>query len=448
MTWMLIMKRKSNTTRYNNFLPAHLSILKTPPSYLAFTMAISISVGIFIAIAWSYFGKLDVQATTQGKLIVSGRTQTIQAFELSRLQQIHVEDGQQVKQGDPLLSVKVLGVDQDIVSLHYQKNFHASEEMIHHALLNQQQIETSPRYPQLSLTEQVQAKLSYQTIKKEYETLLNEIANEVQLNRVNYQARERELKDINILMHNIKKRLDAHTALNQKQLISQKEFLEQERELLLARKEKTAKQSELSILNSQHHALREKQNRINAQKHQEWYEKYQQAKFKFVSLEQELIKNQERNQLEIIRAPVDGTVQQIAIYTLGAVLQPAQQLMVIVPNNHVQLAEVKILNKDIGFIQEGLKADVKIDAFPYTRYGTIEGELLSISRDSTQDENLGLVYLAQIGLSSKQLLVEGEHIELTPGLSIVAEIKTDKRRLIDYLLSPINEYTSTAMREK
>ena len=186
---MLIMKRKSNTTRYNSFLPAHLSILKTPPSYLAFTMAISISVGIFIAIAWSYFGKLDVQATTQGKLIVSGRTQTIQAFELSRLQQIHVEDGQQVKQGDPLLSVKVLGVDQDIVSLHYQKNFHASEEMIHHALLNQQQIETSPRYPQLSLTEQVQAKLSYQTIKKEYETLLNEIANEVQLNRVNYQAR-------------------------------------------------------------------------------------------------------------------------------------------------------------------------------------------------------------------------------------------------------------------
>ncbi|MBG5881535.1 HlyD family type I secretion periplasmic adaptor subunit [Providencia alcalifaciens] len=448
MTRMLTMKKKPTLSRYNSFLPAHLAILKTPPSYLAFTIAISISVGIFIAIAWSYFGKLDVQATTQGKLIVSGRTQTIQAFELSRLQQIHVEDGQQVKQGDPLLSVKVLGVDQDILSQHYQKNFHASEEMIHHALLNQQSIEISAYYSQLSAAEQTQAQLSYQTIKKEYETLLNEITNEIQLNRVNFQARERELKDINILMNNIKKRLDAHTALSQKQLISQKEFLEQERELLLARKEKTTKQSELSILNSQHHALLEKQDRINAQKHQEWHEKYQQAKFKFVSLEQELIKNQERNQLEVIRAPVDGTVQQIAVYTLGAVLQPAQQLMVIVPNNHVQLAEVKILNKDIGFIQEGLKADVKIDAFPYTRYGTIEGEVLSISRDSTQDDNLGLVYLAQIGLSSKQLLVEGEQIEMTPGLSIVAEIKTDKRRLIDYLLSPINEYTATAMREK
>ncbi|WP_265494821.1 HlyD family type I secretion periplasmic adaptor subunit, partial [Providencia heimbachae] len=198
----------------------------------------------------------------------------------------------------------------------------------------------------------------------------------------------------------------------------------------------------------QHHALKEKTNRIKAQKYQEWDEKYKQAEFKHVSIEQELLKNQERNQLEIIRAPVDGTIQQLATYTIGAVLQPAQQLMVIVPNNDVQLAEVKILNKDIGFIQEGQIASVKVDAFPYTRYGTIEGEILSISRDSTQDENLGLVFLGQIGLAKKDLQVEGETIELTSGLSIVAEIKTDKRRIIDYLLSPINEYTSNAMREK
>lgn len=74
--------------------------------------------------------------------------------------------------------------------------------------------------------------------------------------------------------------------------------------------------------------------------------------------------------------------------------------------------------------------------------------MISVSRDSTLDENLGLVFLGQIGLKQKELVVDGESIELTPGLSIVAEIKTDKRRIIDYLLSPINEYTSNAMREK
>ncbi|MEX6313361.1 HlyD family type I secretion periplasmic adaptor subunit [Providencia manganoxydans] len=204
----------------------------------------------------------------------------------------------------------------------------------------------------------------------------------------------------------------------------------------------------MTILDSQYHALQEKLNRLQTQKNQECYEKYRQAEFKHASAEQELAKNQEREQLEIIRSPVDGTIQQLATYTLGAVLQPAQQLMVIVPSNDVQLAEVKILNKDIGFIREGQSATVKIDAFPYTRYGTIEGEVLSISRDSTQDEQLGLVFLGQISLNKKSLLVEGNTIELTPGLSVTTEIKTEKRRVIDYLLSPIQEYTSTAMREK
>ncbi|MBP1427789.1 HlyD family type I secretion periplasmic adaptor subunit, partial [Providencia rettgeri] len=276
----------------------------------------------------------------------------------------------------------------------------------------------------------------------------NELNNEIQLNTVNQQARKDELLTINSLIVNIKKRLDAHHSLTKKQLISQKEFLEQERELLIAKKEKVTKLSELSILKSQYQALNEKVGRIKAQKNQEWDEKYKQADFKRASLEQELLKNKERNQLEIIRAPVDGTIQQLATHTIGAVLQPAQQLMAVVPNNHVQLAEIKILNKDIGFIHEGLRAEVKIDAFPYTRYGTVEGEVISVSRDSTLDENLGLVFLGQIGLKQKELVVDGESIELTPGLSIVAEIKTDKRRIIDYLLSPINEYTSNAMREK
>ncbi|EPL9572427.1 HlyD family type I secretion periplasmic adaptor subunit [Providencia rettgeri] len=442
------MKQRLEKVRYNSFLPSHLAILKTPPSYLASCVAISISLGVFIAIIWSFFGKLDIQATTQGKLIVSGRTQQIQAFELSRLQYIHVADGQHVKQGDPLFTVNVLGVDQDIHSLHYQRNFQRIETLIYQALLSQQSIAQFPLFNALSEEEQTSALASYQTQKIEFDSLINEISNEIQLNTVSQHARKNELKTINSLILNIKKRLEAHQSLSQKQIISQKEFLEQERELLITQKEKTTKLSELSILDSQHHALIKKRDRIKAQKNQEWDEKYKQAAFKQVSLDQELLKNQERNQLEIIRAPVDGTVQQLATHTIGAVLQPAQQLMAIVPNNDVQLAEIKILNKDIGFIHEGLKAEVKIDAFPYTRYGTIDGEILSISRDSTQDENLGLVFLGQIGLQQKSLLVDGEKIELTPGLSIVAEIKTDKRRVIDYLLSPINEYTSNAMREK
>jgi len=442
------MKLGSANTRYHHFLPSHLALLKNPPSYLALITAITISIGILLAIVWSYIGKLDIQATAQGKLVVSGHTQFIQAFELSRLQHIYVTNGQTVKQGDPLLRVNVLGVSQDILTLNYQISFQKIEKLVHHALLEETHPKFAHEFSQLLAPEQQRVLKSYQNLKNEYDALIKETENEMALNRTHYSARTHELKDVNALLNNIQKRLDAHRMLSKKHLISQKEFLEHEKELLMAKKEKTAKLSELTILNNQYDSLQEKRHRLQTQKRQEWYEKYRQAEFKQDSAEQELLKHQEREQLKIVRSPVDGTVQQLATYTLGAVLQPTQQLMVIVPNKDVQLAEVKILNKDIGFIREGQNVTVKIDAFPYTRYGTIEGEVVSISRDSTQDEQLGLVFLGQIALKKKNLFVEGEKIELTPGLSVTTEIKTEKRRIIDYLLSPIQEYTTTAMREK
>ncbi|HGJ5875696.1 MAG TPA: HlyD family efflux transporter periplasmic adaptor subunit [Arsenophonus sp.] len=116
----------------------------------------------------------------------------------------------------------------------------------------------------------------------------------------------------------------------------------------------------------------------------------------------------------MVRSPVTGTVQQLTTYILGAVLHPAQNLMVIVSDNDVQFAEVKILNKDIGFIHPVQKVTVKVDAFPYTRYGTIDGEVLSISRDSAQDEQLGLIFPAQISLKQNNLMVDGHSIDIPP----------------------------------
>lgn len=92
-------------------------------------------------------------------------------------------------------------------------------------------------------------------------------------------------------------------------------------------------------------------------------------------------------------APVDGVVQQLAVHTLGGVVQPAQQLMVIVPDGMALEAEVMVLNKDVGFVYRGQEVEIKIDAFPYTRYGTISGKLAYVSRDSVENEQFGLVFL-------------------------------------------------------
>ncbi|AVT67882.1 hypothetical protein B5S57_12070 [Vibrio anguillarum] len=104
--------------------------------------------------------------------------------------------------------------------------------------------------------------------------------------------------------------------------------------------------------------------------------------------------------------------------------------------------------KFIGFIYAGQPVTLKIDAFPYTRYGTLSATLVHVSRDSTMDEQLGLVFPAQVQLLNHTIEVDGASVALLPGMSVVAEIKTDQRRIIDYLLSPIREYQAEALREK
>lgn len=440
--------KKINHAKHYEFLPSHLALIKSPPSLFAIITAVTLSVGIIATLLWAYIGKLDVQATTMGRLIVSGHSQVIQAVEQSRLIHLYIKEGQHVEQGEPLLGMNVLGVSQDILSLGHQIDFYTNESLLYSALLQKSPPETQTAFNILSLEQQQKLSSNYQSIKNEFDSAITGIDIEINIADTNINTKNNELKILSSLLHNIQQRLDAHKQLSQKKIISQNEYREKEKELLLTQKEITQKKSEKMILNAQKEGLIEKLNSIRIQKAQEWYEKHKQSEFQIIKLEQEFYKTEEREQLEIIRSPVTGTIQELSIYTIGAVLQPAQKLMVIVPDNDVQIAEVKILNKDIGFIREGQTVTVKVDTFPYTRYGTIDGKILSISRDSTHDEKLGLVFIGQISLDKNSLNVEGTKVELTPGLSIVAEIKTDQRRVIDYVLSPVREYMSEAMREK
>lgn len=446
--WLTKKKPHHKAEHHYTFLPAHLALAHRPPSPFARLTAITLSLGVLAALLWAYWGKLDVQATATGRLVVSGRSQVIQSYEQSRVLSIHVKDGQRVKQGAPLLTLDTLGVNQDITRLISQAEFQTNELIRYRALLNGQPLSQDPMFVALSTEQQDVVQENYLSEKNEFDSTLASIVAEMRVNRTSQAARQ---SDINALMHlteNISQRLAARKKLNQVKVIGHIEYLEQEKELLEVQRQVAQQRAELEVLKSQYQTLEERQTGFKAQKQREWLEKRRQAKLQLAALDQELSKVREREQLEIIRSPVDGTVQQLSVYTLGAVLQPAQNLMIIVPENDVQQAEVQILNKDVGFVYPGQSVTVKVDAFPYTRYGTIDAELLSISRDSTTDEKLGLVFPAQVHLNTNNILIDGQRVELTPGMSVVAEIKTDKRRVIDYLLSPIREYQAEALRER
>jgi hemolysin D len=165
-------------------------------------------------------------------------------------------------------------------------------------------------------------------------------------------------------------------------------------------------------------------------------------------LAQELLKAEHRDETMRLIAPVGGTVQQLAVHTVGGVVTPAQPLLVIVPGDNALEVEVFVENKDIGFVHAGQAAEVKVETFPFTKYGTVPGKVIQVSRDAIQDEKRGLVYAARVKLARATLDVEGNSVNLTPGMAVTAEIKTGRRRVIEYFLSPLLQYGDESLRER
>ena len=173
-----------------------------------------------------------------------------------------------------------------------------------------------------------------------------------------------------------------------------------------------------------------------------------QAALKRQQLTQERSKADQRRRLTQLVAPVDGTVQQVAVHTAGGVVTPAQVLMVIVPRDAQVTAEVVIDNKDIGFVNAGQPAVIKLETFAYTRYGTVAATVSRVSADAVSDDQRGAIFPAVLALQQTQLDVDGKRIGLSPGMNLSAEIATGQRRVIDYLLSPVRQALGESLRER
>ena len=177
-------------------------------------------------------------------------------------------------------------------------------------------------------------------------------------------------------------------------------------------------------------------------------ERHAQATSKRQQLTQELSKTEQRSRLTQLTAPVAVTVQQLAVHTEGGVVTPAQVLMVIVPNDAQVSAEVVIDNKDIGFVKAGQVVAVKLETFPFTRYGTVDAEVKSVTADAVTDEKRGAIFPALLALKQSAINVDGKRIKLSPGMNVTAEIKTGKRRVIEYLLSPVQRAVGESLKER
>jgi hemolysin D len=162
---------------------------------------------------------------------------------------------------------------------------------------------------------------------------------------------------------------------------------------------------------------------------------------------EELKKARDKAAMTVLVAPDTGVVQQLQVNTLGGVVKPADPLMIIVPEGGELVVEARLLNRDAGFVRAGQAVEIKLEAFPFTKYGVLEGRVEHVSRDAVEDEKEGLVFPAIVKLTKPWLQVGGRRAFVAPGLAATAEVKTGRRKIIEYLLSPLSRRVNEAGRE-
>jgi hemolysin D len=429
------------------FLPAALSLQETPvhpaPRRTAWVLC-----GLFlIALLWSIFGKIDIVAVAHGRIIVSERSKTVQPLEAGVIRQVHVKDGDQVVAGQVLIELDPTNASADSASVGEQLAAAQSELQRTTALLDALRQNKTP-----TLTD---TKAVSNTVAQQLQTEWQDITAKLAKLSSEQARRQAEMATVNATIAKLEATLPLakQRELDVKGLAEQgfmsshlaqdrtRERIELERDLTTQRARRQEAQAAAFEATQAQAAYRAETQRLLT-------ERQAQAHTKQEQLSQEQNKAQAKTRLTQLTAPTSGTVQQLVVHTTGGVVTPAQVLMVIVPKDAEVTAEVIVDNKDIGFVQAGQASTIKLETFPFTRYGTVDAQVKTVAADAVNDEKRGAIFPALLTLKSSTLNVDGKRVNLAPGMNLSAEIKTGQRRIISYLFNPVHKALDESLGER
>jgi hemolysin D len=448
----------------HEFLPAALEIMEKPPSPGLRWLLITLCALFSIALLWSFIGKVDVVAVASGKTLPVANVKIIQPIEIGSVRAIRVKNGQHVKKGELLIELDptLAGADQAQASQGLLSSRIA--EARGNALMAYLRGQPARFMPPPGATSEIAAIQSQMiaSLIAEYEAQQSSLLQARAEKAAELAGSAAEIQKLQQSLPLIDQGYAARKELTDKGYFSKIRLLdyEQQRVELINNidvQRSNAAKARAAMLNidAQLATLRATFGKTAITDLAE-------AEDNSALRTQELQKTARRRAFQEIRSPVDGIVQQLALATIGGIVQPAQALMVIVPDGADIQVEVMIQNKDIGFVREGQGVRIKLEAFPFTDYGLIPGILETISSDAIdtgtersqqRDEKSrpveqGLVYSARIRMQRSTIRVAGKDQIIGPGLAVQAEIKTGERRIIDYLLSPIAKTMDEAGRER
>ncbi|WP_435273852.1 HlyD family type I secretion periplasmic adaptor subunit [Psychrobium sp. nBUS_13] len=272
---------------------------------------------------------------------------------------------------------------------------------------------------------------------QQYQAQLKNLQSAFKRSKAQQQAVNEVIRKLEQTLPIVTTRRNSIKNLQDKQFASQNTLLELEQELIQQTHDLAAEKQRYQQAVAAAEEAFQQIELLKAQSRREQLTATMEAQRQISGLQEELTKANNLNAQQILYAPVSGQVQELKVATLGGVVTEAQQLMLIVPKEERLDVEVFLENKDIGFVEEGMATEIKIHTFPFTKYGVIDGEVMTISDDAIVDEKRGLIYGMRIMMKRSTIEVNGKTVKLMPGMSVTTEFRTGKRRIIEFFLAPL-----------
>ena len=413
-----------------SFLPAALSLQERPVSASARITARILMALVALLLLWSVFGRIDIIVNAMGKIIPGDRIKTIASVDTASVHAIHVAEGQLVKAGDVLVELDTGVLDAERAKAAGDENHAVLAVARATALISAVGNGMSPHLPSLA-TFQAQGRaitpLQWQAEQSHLDGLYRDfLAKKARL--------DGEITHYNASLPLITQRAEDYKSLLESHDVARHAWVEKE-------------QARIDLVGQLQEAV-DQRSALIAETKRVAYEQITEGRRSAESSRGDSNRSEAHRKLLKLTAPIDGRIEQLIVHTVGGVVPAAQTLMQIVPVVQTVEVEAFIPGRDVGFVHEGQPAEVKIDAFEYTKYGTIPATVAYISRDAVQDEKQGLRYKMKIKLTRPEMSIAGRSMPLIDGMSVTVDIKTGDRRLIEYWLAPLLQHQREALHER
>jgi len=443
-----------------DFSPPLLRIQERLPAPLAGWM-LRLLIGLLAGILlWAMFGRLDIVAVTDGKLVPSSYVKIVQPAEQGIVKEILVKEGEAVKEGQVLIRMDPVLTGADVKAIqaeYYNKRIalRRIDAQMGGSRLVQAKDDPAELYAQVETQYRANVQ-AYENALAQERSLLHKAQHDL----AGAQATKAKLEQV--LPHYVEQE-KAFEKLTKDGFAGRIMYTDKQRERI--EKEQDLRVQESTIRSNQ--ALIEQSERKIAQITADYRRQLQTERVEAAAQAeragQELAKHEHRFGLLELRAPQPGVVKDLATHTAGTVAAPGTILMTLVPENDDMLADVWVSNQDVGFIRRGQDVKLKLVAFQFQKYGMIEGKVRQVSADATEapsantrsdaltgrDRPMGpLAYRALVDLKSQTLSVEKESYRVSSGMQVAGEIHLGTRSILEYVLSPVQKAWHEAGRER